>query len=180
MSILVAIGSTPNQRYRFLNDFGPLVGTFWAPKWRQKLVKIVADFDEEKHLNRTAAERKHDAPEDARMCVLTGKYQCFLNLRIFEQVYKSYRFLAVMVSKMSPFYVKNVTNIMSKTASKFNLKKGPKKNQKRSQKAPTKPESDEERKAAFFFCCHEIASSSEFCWLLLVMLGPMVPPSFCI
>ena len=30
------------------------------------------------------------------------------------------------------------------------------------------------------FFVHETASSSEFCWLLLVMLVPMAPASFCI
>ena len=45
MSILVATGNTPNQRYRFLIDLGPLFGTFWTPKWWQKLVKFVAEFD---------------------------------------------------------------------------------------------------------------------------------------
>ncbi len=43
---------------------------------------------------------------------------------------------------------------------------------------PPKPESDEERKAAFF-SFHETASSSEFCWLMLVMRIPMLSGSFC-
>ena len=43
---------------------------------------------------------------------------------------------------------------------------------------PTKPESDEERKAALFFC-NGTASPSEFCWLLLVMRVPMFSGSFC-